>query len=1298
MSDSEQLGLSTPSHYNQHLFSDHYLDEVLPRNSHWRTLEEKARSVMKEVAGIFQEFIPSDNERQTEDGLVLPILELLGHTFELQPSLKTSEGANKPDYVFYQDEQGVKSHKKKTLTDNLPNEGGIAIGDAKYWNRPLDIAIKQKSADSLSNKNPSYQISFYMRNSGVTWGILTNGKRWRLYHRDTSHKLDHFYEVDIEELVLSGKPEHFLYFYAFFRREAFDEGPLSIAEILKESIDYASSIGNSLKDQVYDALRHIAQGFLEYPANGLHPDPDTLKAVHDNSLILLYRLIFLLYAEARGLLPIRENPQYREIYSLDALKKFIAREADYGRRYLPNSEKFWVHLKGLFEYINEGSSPLEIATYNGGLFDPEKHEFLTRYTVGDRHLLQAIDKLSRVNRKFVDYRDLAIQHMGTIYEGLLEYRLQALEKPEDGWDIELVNDKGERKVTGSYFTPDPIVKYIVEHSLGPVLKRAVKGKEDDAGKLQAVLQTNVLDPAMGSGHFLVEATEYVARFLVDLALTPDQRNREEADLAFWKRRVAQSCIYGVDLNPLAVELAKLSLWLTTVAKDRPLSFLDHHLRPGNSLVGARLQHLNLVDASKRNRRSKDKREFDSAQANGQGALLTDSDFTQRVSKAVGFMNFIEDSDAIDVVQVKAQGQAYLELRKQLGDEYGKRLNLVTADQVGMEIEPKHRELLPGYLAIRSGYPVQELESIMDQANEMAEREHFFHWELEFPEIYFDQFGRPLGENGGFDAVIGNPPWERIKLQENEFFAGRDKTIALAPKASDRKRLIEQLSGEKPELWQEYEAARKRAESFLSYAHNSGFYPLMGKGDTNYYALFAERALQLVTSAGQVGLLVPSGIATDDTTKGYFQHLVNRRMLAELLDFENREKMFPDVDSRFKFSVFLVSGEGSPQDSIRCGFFLHNMRQAYDEDRISLLRPEDFRLFNPNTLTCPIFRRRRDAELTRKIYEHAPVLIDKSGKETVNPWGISFLRMFDMTNDSGLFRTAAQLEGEGYWLGEGNVYTKGEEKYLPLYEGKMVQMYDHRAATIVVNAENVHRPAQEQPTSEDQHKDPAYSPSPQFWVPGQQVTASLGDNTPQWLLGFKSITAPTNVRSFICAPIPICGVGNSMPILKLADTGIPHPLTSCLVANLSAFVLDFAARQKIGGQNLNFFIVEQFPVLPPETYKKEWQGILLGDFIKERVLELCYTANDLKGFADDMGYDGPPFKWDEERRLHLRCQLDALYFHLYGLTRDEAGEILDTFPIVKRQDEAKFGAYRTKDLILTYYNAYEAGNMDAWVKG
>jgi hypothetical protein len=360
----------------------------------------------------------------------------------------------------------------------------IAVGDAKRWDRNLDMPVKE-GADALSNKNPSYQIAFYMQQSGATWGILTNGRVWRLYHKDTAHRLDRFYEVDLVALAEAGDAEAFLYFVAFFSRTGFDDGPLGLAEILRASTDYARAVGESLKAQVYDALRHLAQGFLDYPANRLSTDPATLKQIYDNSLIVLYRLLFVLYAEARELLPVRESSDYLEEYSLKSLSREIARRVTAGTKLLPTTSRLWPRLRDLFGIIHAGSPPLKVATFNGGLFDPARHPFLEQHGVGDAHLQQALDRLARVDGQFIDYRDLAERHLGTIYEGLLEYHLEPIER-ESEWTVAIVNDKGERHRTGSYYTPDFVVQYIVDQTLGPVLRRAVDGKTTDAEKVQAV--------------------------------------------------------------------------------------------------------------------------------------------------------------------------------------------------------------------------------------------------------------------------------------------------------------------------------------------------------------------------------------------------------------------------------------------------------------------------------------------------------------------------------------------------------------------------------------------------------------------------------------------------------------------------------------------------------------------------------------------------------------------------------------------------------------------------------------------
>ena len=765
MPDPQQLTLNLPPHRNHGLFADHYLDHVLPGRADWLRLVGDAAPVLAEVTRIFTVYVPSADEQQTEYDLVRPILDALGHTYEVQGHLRVPGRIHKPDYVFYRNLEARNANRNTILDKTLPAHGGFAVGDAKYWGRPLDCALRESGAGADSNQNPAFQIYWYMLHSGVEWGIVTNGKLWRLVHRGTADRLDVYYEVDLQELVRTGDVRRFLYFYAFFHRTAFDPstdsgqapGQLGLAELLRASTEYAHGVGASLKNQVYDALRHVAQGFLDYAPNNLQPAPETLKSIYDNALILLYRLIFILYAEARELLPIRENAQYRDTYSLQAIKHVIARDITAGRRLLPTSARIWQQLKELFSFIDRGEPPLHIATFNGGLFDPQKHPFLEQYVVGDHHLQQAIDMLVRVHGEFIDYRDLAVRHMGTIYEGLLEYYLQPLAAPEAGWSLEIVNDKGERKATGSYYTPDYIVKFIVERAVGPALHEAIAGKADDAARVKAVLEVNVLDPAMGSGHFLVEATEYIARYLVDLGVAPVGKAPEEADLAYWKRRVVQSCIYGVDLNPLAVELAKLSLRLITVAKDRPLSFLDHHLRPGDSLVGARLTALQAHDTTTVRRT---RRRSAPAISEEQASLFGDADFIRHMATAVDSMWIIEGSESITVEQVKSQEQQYDELRRQLVGKYGKLADLLTARFYGITVPADQWRLAVDFVMGRALGAPQVIQQMVQQAIDQATKARFFHWELEFPEVFFDRHGRSLGEDGGFEAVIGNPPYIR----------------------------------------------------------------------------------------------------------------------------------------------------------------------------------------------------------------------------------------------------------------------------------------------------------------------------------------------------------------------------------------------------------------------------------------------------------------------------------------------------------------------------------------------------------
>ena len=592
-------------------------------------------------------------------------------------------------------------------------------------------------------------------------------------------------------------------------------------------------------------------------------------------------------------------------------------------------------------------------------------------------------------------------------------------------------------------------------------------------------------------------------------------------------------------------------------------------------------------------------------------------------------------------------------------------------------------------------PFPGFKALWDRARSIAVREHFLHWEAAFPGVW--RHWQNIHPEGGFDAIIGNPPWDRIKLQEVEWFASRSPELALAPTAAARRAGIQKLRDQGVPLAAEFDAAKRRADKLAQLIRASGHYPLLGGGDVNLYSLFVERAMTLIKPSGLVGLLTPSGIYADKTAARFFRSVSTSGRVGGLFDFENRRlgtnlpSFFPDVDSRFKFCALIFGGLQRRFDETRCAFFLHDTKTVNDPERCFPLAPEDFARVNPNTGTAPVFRTRRDADITRRIYERHPVLVDRSGVEVRRVWPVKYRTMFHMTNDSHLFRTAAQLDAEGFYPVQGNRWKRGEELYLPLYQGRMIHQFDHRANSVRFNPESTHNPYLSEEVTEAQHADPGFLPQTQYWVTSRNVEEAMPESS-RYALGFRDIARPTDVRTVIASIVPWAGYGNTVPLLVIADT----LATVFLTANLNVMCLDFVARQKAQGTHLNWYIVEQLPIIAPDDYNRQLGNTTARDLVRDHVLRLAYTAHDMAPFARDLGYDGPPFVWNQEERRHLRARLDALYFHLYGLSREDASYVLDTFPIVRKQDEAAFGRYRTRDLILAYINALAAGDTETVV--
>ena len=426
---------------------------------------------------------------------------------------------------------------------------------------------------------------------------------------------------------------------------------------------------------------------------------------------------------------------------------------------------------------------------------------------------------------------------------------------------------------------------------------------------------------------------------------------------------------------------------------------------------------------------------------------------------------------------------------------------------------------------------ERFSKLFEKVQELVAEERFCNWQVMFPGVWSEW--EDLELHGGFDAVIGNPPWDRIKLQQVEWFAIRRREIALAPRAADRKRMITQLEKVRTPLAEDFDKAKKRAEHTARVARTCGDYPLLSGGDLNLYSLFVERAMTIVKPDGMVGLLTPSGIASDKTAAKFFKKVATEGRLKVLYDFENRRTrfnttpFFPDVDSRFKFCVFVASPLVVPGPT-QCAFFLQDVSELEDHDCRFPMTARDFTQVNPNTGTAPIFRSRRDAELTKAIYGHLPVLVDRSRGDEVKTWAVEYSTMFHMTNDSGLFRTRQELEEkeEAYPVGN-NRFSSPAGDWVPLYEGKMVQAFDHRAASITINPKNQHRPAQPKSATLEQHQNPNWLPDPQFWVAKEKTAFPKAS----FILGFKHVTATTNVRSIIATLIPGVGAGNSLPILS-----------------------------------------------------------------------------------------------------------------------------------------------------------------------
>lgn len=853
-----------PPFNNRGLFSDHYVRTVVPTLPDWTAADlESEQAALFEIWEKAQSLLHG-HEGQTEEHWIRPVLHRLGFSFQVQASVPdVSGGVRWPDYALFESSE-LRSKAERHAGTKEYFEGALAVADAKVWDARLDR--KAEHGTEAGNRNPNYQIDLYLRQTDRRWGILTNGRLWRLYCRETSYRLDSFYEVDLLNL-LDTTDGSFRYFWLFFQAAAFRDQPKSfLDQVHAGSREYAESLSVRVKDRIYDALSQFVNGFFAYPGNRIDPVKDLADA-YSGSLILLYRILFALYAEAHGLLPL-DNPGYRDTYSIYRIKAELAERIDRGTGLLSSADNYFSDLKNLFRVIDEGASEIGVPAYNGGLFAEHANRFLSENEIGDEHLARGLDLLARVPSTdggpvFVDFNTLEVRHLGDIYEGLLEYQARFAEVSmvavRDGrravWreadtvdsgtpiideapagTCYLATGSGERRSTGSYYTPQSIVERMVGDSVGRVVAE-LEGELEGSALVQGLLGVRACDPAMGSGHFLVEVVDFLARAIVRAG--GESLEADDNELITAKRAVVERCVYGVDPNPLAVELAKLSLWLATVARDRPLSFIDTHLLCGNSLIGTDIGAM----ASLRGGHDKQMNLVEEALERVRPRLIAQA---QQITE--------RDPDTLEGVREK---QRLFDEMNRLREAFVRTADLWTSQYFGIKLtEDDYLHALTN-LGAEDLAPVGEADLERDVAT-VARRFRFHHWPLAFPEVFLSD-ERP----SGFDVVLTNPPYVNAIARSAAYTEHEDR------------------------FW------RTRFDA--------------GADAFDLYLLFIELGLELSRPGGWVNLITPNKLLSAPYAKSLRKYVVDNHALVELID-ASRVEVFEDPSVYPVLSLFRAGPE------------------------------------------------------------------------------------------------------------------------------------------------------------------------------------------------------------------------------------------------------------------------------------------------------------------------------------------------------------------------------------------------------
>lgn len=1258
------------------------------------------------------------------------------------------------------------------IGENITTDGSINTLDK--------CSLDYRAKGNMRKKSAHATMLEYLNATENVYGIISNGQILRIIRNSGQLVKLTYIEFDLRRMLEEDKYTEFCLMFRLLHASRFrtsGDEPCVLERWFNMSIESGNRIRNGLSRAVQTTMETIGNAVLT--SNGEGNDAlrrafadGTMDAAKLNKELIhfIYRLLFLFIIEERGLVyqipdsvdapDYKQQCQWQDIYKKYYAASRLRRLSELSYLKQRQYSDLWQGLMDTFHLFEPDTfgEKLGIKPLGGVLFGTETLHWLKQCQVSNRDLLAAFSALNeftdeRQQLVKINYSSLDVEEFGSVYEGILEMRpfVQPGVAASD-WQFGFVGGL-DRQSTSSYYTRPDLVQNLIKTTLEPVIKEKMANCATTEEKVKALLNMKVCDAASGSGHIVLAMARTIAWYVCTLRTGED--NPASLDYRQALREVISRCVYAVDYNPDAVELCKVVLWIEGYCAGKPLSFLDHHIRCGNSVLGVSNLQMLIDGVPDKALTAEDKDTLKALKKLNQEAVKAVNGNTGNeptfgfenpfgieemsiaqigLADKIRFINHLpeETLEQEIVKQLRWQelmASARVDCLRRACDIYAYAFyHTVKADELykdkggtdkdlDMEAEVPYTKTVMRALqeieameCLEKGKPLptyyrQLSADFKTEVKRMAEEQRFFHWCVEFPEVF--------AANKGFDVMCGNPPWDKIKVEDKKWFESHGRAdIVNAGTASQRKKAIANLPSTDPILYKEYAKALADAEALSRFVRLAGRFDLTATGDIDLYPMFAELCLSFSKEAW--GLVMPTGIAVNDSNKSFFSKLIDENRLVSLYDFENREALF-DIHRMFKFCLITAGKAQAEPRTVSGGFYLTRLDHLLDPRRIYTLQTSDFARLNPNTKTCPVFRTSRDAKLTAKIYRNSTILYNEITGN--NPWNVKFGSMIHMSNDSYLFRTYAQLTAQGATL-NGNTFTTVDgEIYVPLYEGKMIWHYNHHYGTWPTEGE---RPNSINMPSLDKLSNPNSYIMPWYWVPLSAVKDRLmkydkdgnivWEWKHKWLIGFRDVTNATNERTFICSPIPdSCGVGHSATLLYAERRTMP---VASLCAMMSSLVFDYTTKQKIGGSHASISFVKQFPVLTPDQIPSttQWQ-------IVKRVAELCYFNHDMDGWASELWEEmseeqraalpqlgaQQPWVYNPERRAILQAELDAIFAHLYGLDTEDLVYILDpedicgkgcineTFRVLKDNELRQYGEYRTKRLVLDAWNEFGYNN-------